>query len=54
MEQKNICLKCGHLSSQVFENELVDIDDWQRVQCPECFSSNYYIATLEEIKQLNK
>ena len=49
MEELNICLRCGHLSEDVYEDETFDIDDYHRIQCPKCYSSEYYIATEEEI-----
>ena len=49
MNELNICLRCGYLSDEVLEDETFDIDNYHRIQCPNCYSSEYYVATEEEI-----
>ena len=54
MKELNICLRCGHLSEDVYEDETFNIHNYHRIQCPKCFSSEYYIATEEEINLKTK
>jgi len=48
MKELNICLRCDHLSEDVYEDETFDIDDYHRIQCPKCYSSEYYLASEVE------
>jgi Zn finger protein HypA/HybF involved in hydrogenase expression len=49
----NICLRCNHISSDFYEDETKHLESQDRILCPKCKSSYYFIATEKELKQLN-